>query len=322
MDVNKGTRAKLEAFRQLIESFRDQVATADAFELGQDIIRRSGIINDVYQDRTPENLSRQENIEELVNGIHDFCDSRREEGGEPAGLTDFLSEVSLLSDQDADDSEDDDKVTLMTIHSAKGLEFHTVFVVGLEEDLFPSALAKNSMRELEEERRLFYVAITRAEKHCFLSFARSRFRYGHMEFGNPSCFLRDIDADCLDMPGGAGQAFPGRSAGRERKPVTAREGRVRLFEPAGGERRKASSVASPAFRKVKTDNPSSDSPSSGSAETFGLRVGQTIVHERFGEGEVERIDGTGENCKATVRFCNAGVKQLLLKFARFKVLDK
>ena len=322
LDVNKGTRAKLEAFRQLIESFREQVATADAFELGQDIIRRSGIMNDVYQDRTPENLSRQENIEELVNGIHDFCDSRREEGGEPAGLTDFLSEVSLLSDQDADDSGDDDKVTLMTIHSAKGLEFHTVFVVGLEEDLFPSALAKNSMRELEEERRLFYVAITRAEKHCFLSFARSRFRYGHMEFGNPSCFLRDIDADCLDMPGGVGQAFPGRSAGRERKPVTAGEGRVRLFEPAGGERRKVSSVASPAFRKVKTDNPSPASPSADSAETFGLRAGQTIVHERFGEGEVERIDGTGENCKATVRFRNAGVKQLLLKFARFKVLDK
>ena len=183
----------MQAFRELIEEFRTGISEKDAYEMGQEIISRSGIMNDIYQDRTPENLSRQENVQELINGMHDFCASRQEEGDTHISLSDFLSEVSLLSDQDMDKSADAEKVTLMTIHSAKGLEFKVVFVVGMEEELFPNAMAQNSPRELEEERRLFYVAITRAEEYCFLSFARSRFRYGKVEFGNPSRFLRDID---------------------------------------------------------------------------------------------------------------------------------
>lgn len=310
LPVNKGTRAKLEAFRLLIEGFRQRVTTDDAFVLGQDIVRQSGIAADVYQDRTPENLSRQENVEELVSGIHDFCESRREEGEERVYLPDFLSEVSLLSDQDTDDSDSEEKITLMTVHSAKGLEFHTVFVVGLEEDLFPSALAKNSYRELEEERRLFYVAITRAEKQCFLSLARSRFRYGRMEFGNPSCFLRDIDARYLDVPPTMqGTVAPVRM---ERKV----QPQPRLFE---SERPKAEIIRPTVPRNLKKVQ---EGPvKAASAPSAGISAGQKIEHERFGLGEVIRVEGVGENCKATVRFQHAGEKQLLLKFARFKVID-
>lgn len=316
LSVNKGTKSKLEAFRQLITDFSERIIVSDAYELGQDIVRRSGIFNDVYQDRTPENLARQENIEELVNGIHDFCESRREEGDERVYLPDFLSEVSLLSDQDTDNSDSDDKITLMTVHSAKGLEFNTVFVVGLEEDLFPSGLAKNSLRELEEERRLFYVAITRAEKHCFLSFARSRFRYGHMEFGNPSCFLRDIDSCYLDMP----QNMSRSSCSETPSVRNSLEGATRSHLTSFKQSQKDS------MRPLKAQTVKStplmengDAPASGN--TFGVCNGQTIEHERFGLGEVVRVDGIGENCKATVRFQHAGVKQLLLKFARFKIIE-
>ena len=200
VSINKGTHAKLQTFKELIETFLADAAEKDAYTVGQEIVTRSGIMNDIYQDRSPENLSRQENVQELINGMHDFCASREEEGNTHISLSDFLSEVSLLSDQDMDKSVGDEKVTLMTIHSAKGLEFKAVFVVGLEEELFPSAMAQGSPRQLEEERRLFYVAITRAEEHCYLSFARSRFRYGKMEFSSPSRFLRDIDTCYLHMP--------------------------------------------------------------------------------------------------------------------------
>lgn len=312
LPVNKSTRNKLEAFRQLIADFSERVVIADAYELGQDIVRRSGIFSEIYQDRTPENLARQENIAELVNGIHDFCESRREEGDERIYLPDFLSEVSLLSDQDTDDSDSDDKITLMTVHSAKGLEFHTVFVVGLEEDLFPSALAKNSLRELEEERRLFYVAITRAEKHCFLSFAHSRFHYGHMEFGNPSCFLRDIDSKYLELSQGMQSSY--RAVFPIRKPSEETRSQYSNSFKQAGEKNLRPIEGTLQEKAVIKENASSPK------NTFGVCVGQSIEHERFGFGEVINVEGTGENCKATVRFRNAGVKQLLLKFARFKVV--
>ena len=182
------------------KSFIVEIPKKNAYELGAMIVRQSGIMNEIYQSNDPENLSRQENIEELINGMHDFCAIREEEGNENILLTDFLSEVSLLTDQDNEKEEDAEKITLMTIHSAKGLEFKNVFVVGLEENLFPSALSLNSYKELEEERRLFYVAITRAEEHCYLSFAKSRFKYGKMEFSSPSRFLKDIDVHFLKLP--------------------------------------------------------------------------------------------------------------------------
>ena len=312
LSINKGTANKLMAFRQLIANFQARVMTEDAYTLGADIIRQSGIINEIYQDKSPESLSRQENVEELVNGIHDFCSTRQEEGeAEHVYLPDFLSEVSLLSDQDMDRSDSEEKITLMTVHSAKGLEFNTVFVVGLEEDLFPSAMAKNSYRELEEERRLFYVAITRAEKHCFLSFARSRFRYGHMEFGNPSRFLRDIDARFLELPQNM------QASSRRVTPVrkTTEPVRSRLFaeeRPKG----KTEATETPRLKKMTSTEP----VASSGTNSYGVCAGQQIEHERFGIGIIERVEGTGENCKATVRFQNAGVKQLLLKFARFKVI--
>ena len=183
LDINKGTHAKLQGFRELIEGFIVDQADKNAYEIGTNIIRQSGIINDVCQDTSPENLSRKENIEELVNGMNDFCALRQEEGNPNVSLTDFLSEIALLTDQDSDKADDGEKITLMTVHSAKGLEFKNVFVVGLEENLFPSGMVGDSPRALEEERRLFYVAITRAEEHCYLSFAKTRFRYGKMEFG-------------------------------------------------------------------------------------------------------------------------------------------
>lgn len=218
LTINKNTHTKLQGFRELIEQFMTEVAEKNAYEIGTAIIRQSGIINDVCQDNSPENLSRKENIEELVNGMNDFCAMRQEEGNTNVSLIDFLSEVSLLTDQDSDKEGDGEKVTLMTVHSAKGLEFRNVFVVGLEENLFPSGMAGDSPRAMEEERRLFYVAITRAEEHCFLSFAKTRFRYGKMECGSPSRFLRDIDTRFLQLPQ---EAALGRSvdegAGRFRR---------------------------------------------------------------------------------------------------------
>ena len=315
--VNKGTLAKLNAFRMMIMGFKERLFTEDAFVLGQDIIRQSGIISDIYADKSPENLSRQENIEELVNGVHDFCATRQEEGDERVFLMDFLSEVSLLSDQDMDNSDSEEKVTLMTVHSAKGLEFNTVFVVGLEEDLFPGASAKNSFTELEEERRLFYVAITRAEKHCFLSFARSRFRYGHVEFGNPSCFIRDIDSRYLSLPAGMRPDLDSRNNGWSKQMGDAR------MEPRLFERPKVNIIrptVPPSLKKVSTIS-SSKTVQTGISSGGGVCAGQKIEHERFGLGIIESVEGTGENCKATVRFTNAGVKQLLLKYARFKVIE-
>ena len=343
LNINKGTHAKLQGFRELIELFIKDAHEKDAYQVGSAIVRQSGIMNDIYQDRTPENLSRQENIEELVNGMHDFCATRQEEGDTHVALTDYLSEVSLLTDQDSDKEGDDEKVTLMTIHSAKGLEFKNVFVVGLEENLFPSAMCMDSMRGLEEERRLFYVAITRAEEHCYLSFAKSRFRYGKTELSSPSRFLKDIDVRFLSLPQSEQMA----------RRVDEAAGRFRASQPMGSRfvtsssrtQPSAEAVRSPfatrqqpavqhgaasfsqavapaheprSFKKVSSISPSR--PAASPDAVGGLQVGSVIEHERFGIGDVVAVVGSGDNCKATVRFRHAGEKQLLLKFARFKVI--
>ena len=332
LSINKGTHTKLQDFRALIEQFMADVTVKNAYEIGTEIIRQSGIINEVCQDNSPENLSRKENIEELVNGMNDFCAMRQEEGNTNVSLIDFLSEVSLLTDQDSDKEGDGEKVTLMTVHSAKGLEFRNVFVVGMEENLFPSGMAGDSPRAMEEERRLFYVAITRAEEHCFLSFAKTRFRYGKMEFGSPSRFLRDIDTRFLQLPQ---EAALGRSidegAGRFRREME--EGYSRRSSSEGfsarpsadrpeRERPKVQIIAPTVPRNLKKVSGTTLSPSSASgAGVAGVQPGQTIEHERFGLGEVIRVEGTGDNAKATIHFRNAGDKQLLLRFARFKVIE-
>lgn len=330
LNFNKGTVGKLQAFRELISAFITDAAEKNAYEIGADIIRQSGIINDVCQDNSPENLSRKENIEELVNGMSDFCAQRQEEGKPNVLLGDFLSEVSLLTDQDSDKDGDDEKITLMTVHSAKGLEFKNVFVVGMEENLFPSGMVGDSPRALEEERRLFYVAITRAEEHCFLSYAKTRFRYGKMEFGSPSRFLKDIDIRFLRLPQDAGMF---RRV--EEEAAAFRRENARGFAPDredapyGGKERvsvrpKQQIIAPTVPRNLKRVPPSantaSTSPSAGGSANC-VQQGQLIEHERFGLGEVLKVEGEGDNAKATIRFKNAGDKQLLLRFARFKVLS-
>ena len=330
LNFNKGTVGKLQAFRELISAFITDAAEKNAYEIGADIIRQSGIINDVCQDNSPENLSRKENIEELVNGMSDFCAQRQEEGNPNVLLGDFLSEVSLLTDQDSDKDGDDEKITLMTVHSAKGLEFKNVFVVGMEENLFPSSMVGDSPRALEEERRLFYVAITRAEEHCFLSYAKTRFRYGKMEFGSPSRFLKDIDVRFLRLPQDAGMF---RRV--EEEAAAFRRENARGFAPDkedapyGGKERvsvrpKQQIIAPTVPRNLKRVAPSantaSTSPSAGGSANC-VQQGQLIEHERFGLGEVLKVEGEGDNAKATIRFKNAGDKQLLLRFARFKVLS-
>lgn len=332
LTINKNTHTKLQGFRELIEQFMTEVAEKNAYEIGTATIRQSGIINDVCQDNSPENLSRKENIEELVNGMNDFCAMRQEEGNTNVSLIDFLSEVSLLTDQDSDKEGDGEKVTLMTVHSAKGLEFRNVFVVGLEENLFPSGMAGDSPRAMEEERRLFYVAITRAEEHCFLSFAKTRFRYGKMEFGSPSRFLRDIDTRFLQLPQeaalgrsvdeGAGRFRREMEEGYSRRPSAERFSARPSADRPQRERPKEQIIAPTVPRNLKRVSGTTVSPSAApGAGITGVQPGQTIEHERFGIGQVIRVEGSGDNAKATIHFRNAGDKQLLLRFARFKVIE-
>lgn len=331
LNFNKGTVSKLQKFRDLINDLIKDLTQKNASELGEDIIRNSGIINDVCQDNSPENLSRKENIEELMNGMRDFCAERQEEGNEHISLSDFLSEVSLLTDQDSDKDSNDEKITLMTVHSAKGLEFRNVFVVGMEENLFPSSMAGDSPRALEEERRLFYVAITRAEEHCYLSYAKTRMRYGKTEFGSPSRFLYDIDTNYLRLPqnlllerqinnrGGDFRSSSNNAFQPSARPVGSSSAASFSGEtPMASRKRLIGSSMPRNLRRVDPVQPSS--PSSGSPTAL-LHEGQFIEHERFGRGEVLKVEGVGDNAKATIRFQHAGDKQLLLRFARFKVIE-
>ena len=325
MDVSKGTMTKLQNFRQLIEGWIERLQTEDAYTLGHDIIMNSGISKDIYSGRNPEDLSRQENLEEFLGGMQDFVESRKEEDmGDEVYLPDFLQEVALLTDLDSDDGDSNDKVVLMTIHAAKGLEFPTVFVVGLEENIFPSPMCTNSMRELEEERRLLYVAITRAEKHCILTCAQNRFRYGRMEYDTPSRFIRDIDPELLEVHGEAGSA-------ESRKPFNRYDGGAYgTGNTYGGSRSRYQSEGPewmqnprPVATQFKADpkpRAVAPRPMASAPSASDLHEGARIEHQRFGVGTVVRIEGTGENTKATVEFRNAGTKQLLLKFAKFKII--
>ena len=323
MDVSKGTMTKLQNFRQLIEGWIERLQTEDAYTLGHDIIMNSGISKDIYSGRNPEDLSRQENLEEFLGGMQDFVESRKEEDmGDEVYLPDFLQEVALLTDLDSDEGDSNDKVVLMTIHAAKGLEFPTVFVVGLEENIFPSPMCTNSMRELEEERRLLYVAITRAEKHCILTCAQNRFRYGRMEYDTPSRFIRDIDPELLEVHGEAGSAEirkPYNNWMQNPRPVATQfkaDPKPRAVAPRQQE--KPVDPFGPNFKRVY--NAVAPRPMASAPSASDLHEGARIEHQRFGVGTVVRIEGTGENTKATVEFRNAGTKQLLLKFAKFKII--
>lgn len=338
LNVNKGTQTKLENFRLLISSFIDRSHTLDVYELGDAIIRESRISEDIMTGKNADDLARQENLEEFLSGMQTFVAGRQEEGRmDEAYLTDYLQDVALLTDADSEGEKDEPRVSLMTIHAAKGLEFATVFVVGLEENIFPSPLAAVSVRELEEERRLLYVAITRAEKHCILTNAKNRFRYGKMEFDNPSRFIDEIDASLIEggeevpessFGGGYGGRMPWdrdwsgyRRESQNAKPVASQF----MADPKPGFK---SVRAVNAVHRIMGDTASSSSVASAGSSAFNassaagsLSEGCRIEHQRFGIGTVLKIEGTGENTKATVEFQNAGTKQLLLKFAKFTILS-
>ena len=356
LNVNKGTQTKLENFRLLISSFIDRSHTLDVYELGDAIIRESRISEDIMSGKNADDLARQENLEEFLSGMQTFVAGRQEEGRmDEAYLTDYLQDVALLTDADSEGEKDEPRVSLMTIHAAKGLEFATVFVVGLEENIFPSPLAAISVRELEEERRLLYVAITRAEKHCILTNAKNRFRYGKMEFDNPSRFIDEIDASLIEggeeTPessfGGGRSSYGGYGSSSRYGSEGGYGGRMPWDRDRSGYRRdyqNSKPVASqfmadpkPGFKSVRAVNAvhriMGDTASSSSVASAGssaskassaagsLSEGCRIEHQRFGIGTVLKIEGTGENTKATVEFQNAGTKQLLLKFAKFTILS-
>ena len=381
--VNKGTMNKLETFRLLISSFIERAQTTDVYELGDAIIKESGISQDIMSGKDADDLARQENLEEFLSGMSAFVEERREEGRfDELFLQDYLQDVALLTDADSDGDKDEPRVSLMTVHAAKGLEFPTVFVVGLEENIFPSPLSAASLRELEEERRLLYVAITRAEKHCILTNAKNRWRYGKMEFDNPSRFIDEIDGKLIDSLDEAGGSLfgsmsdqpewaraqrprrPWEDAEQPRyssryqnsKPVASQfvaDPKPSLFddEPETSHTSGRSSVSGRSslsegnFKSVRALNAakrymethsshpasrgtgssaasvSSSTASSAGSSSCGLQEGMKIEHQRFGRGTVLKIEGTGENTKATVEFVHSGTKQLLLKFAKFTVVD-
>ena len=319
LNVNKGTQTKLEKFRLLISSFIDRSHTLDVYELGDAIIRESRISEDIMSGKNADDLARQENLEEFLSGMQTFVAGRQAEGRmDEAYLTDYLQDVALLTDADSEGEKDEPRVSLMTIHAAKGLEFATVFVVGLEENIFPSPLAAISVRELEEERRLLYVAITRAEKHCILTNAKNRFRYGKMEFDNPSRFIDEIDASLIE----GGEEAPESSFGGGRSSYGGYGseggygGRMPWDRDRSGYRRDYQNSKPVASQFMADPKPAFASSAAGS-----LCEGCRIEHQRFGIGTVLKIEGTGENTKATVEFQNAGTKQLLLKFAKFTILS-
>lgn len=327
LPINNGTAKKLSDFREMIERFIEQNIRLSAEEMAAIVVKESGIVSTLFQDRSVEGISKQENLQELLKGIAEFCELRREEGVEQVSLADFLSEVSLLTDQDNDKDEQANKVTMMTVHAAKGLEFRNVFVVGLEEDLFPSQMAKDNPRAVEEERRLFYVAITRAEENCVLTYAKSRFRNGQSAMCSPSRFLKDIDVQFLELPADSSADAFATARERFQRPAFASP----FQQPRAVEKEEkeeatfVSPVAQAAQRqrltKVETAATSASTPSSAPASDLsGLRVGAKVRHDRFGEGEVIAIEGDGGNAKATVSFTHFGQKQLLLKFARLTIV--
>lgn len=322
LNINAGTAKKLQGYKGLIDSFQKNLFLLSAYDLATQIVKESGIARDAYQDQTPEGMSRQENLQELLGGIHEFCATRKEEGEDRISLVDFLSEVSLLTDQDTDKEQDSAKVTMMTIHASKGLEFKNVFIVGLEEDLFPSSMAKSEPRGLEEERRLLYVAITRAENFCMLSYAKSRFRNGQTNPCNPSRFLKDISTDYLKvnagvLGGGIFSSFDNQQS-MYNDPWDSNRSNINYNY-------KTTPISSQ--KPILNENKSTlvnvkntKAPTTTNADLFDIYIGAIIKHDRFGIGKVIDLSGADVNRKATVEFENLGTKQLLLKFARFEIV--
>lgn len=323
-NLNKGTVAKVLNFKELILEFSRIATEFDAWEASRTIAKKTGILKELYNDKSPEGLSRHENIQELLNGIQEFSLNALEEG-RPAKLESYLEDVALLTDQDNEKDEDRDKVTLMTVHSAKGLEFKNVFVVGLEKNLFPSAHAEEngSPEAIEEERRLFYVALTRAMENAWFSYANQRYRWGSLEFCSPSRFLKEIDEKYLEPAesltfGVSGRQNEGQDAIYNRFQTRPQFKTDRqLYSPGKRLGRESESVGKTA-RKAES---SADSVPFEGDDAEKIVQGMKVEHQRFGVGKVLKVEGVAPNKKAIVFFHNSGQKQLLLRFARLKIID-
>ena len=334
IDINKGAAAKLHDFRLMIEDFRNKNNEMTAAEIAEYVIKRSGIAGSLFQDTSVEGISRQENVRELMNAISEYVSIRQEEGSDDISLTSFLMEVSLITDQDNDKDENADKVTMMTVHAAKGLEFNNVFIVGMENDLFPTPRSIDSPKAVEEERRLFYVAITRARKNCVITYAKNRFRNGQTNTASPSFFLKDIDEKYIDyaneveLPTQRWNSVS--SYQQERKPANTNPAwdsddsysYKRTFGASSPTERRQSATSQPSsrFTRLKKTDTTEGTKPSGVSSIDGLTVGSKVLHERFGEGIVVALEGRGSDAKATVEFENSGKKSLLLKFAKLKML--
>ncbi len=326
--VNSGTKTKLQNFVTLIESFQVMNQTADVFELAEHVTRSSGLIKELNKDGTPEGVTRMENIEELLNGMKDFVEGQKEIADATGSLAEFLEDVALATDMD-NDKDDGDKVALMTIHLAKGLEFPYVYIVGLEEDLFPSAMSMNTRSELEEERRLFYVALTRAEKQAYLTYALSRYRWGKLVDSEPSRFIEEIDEAYLDVqtPIEERRINPMLSAdifGDVDENGHKTEYNKIRFKPAkqvtlkkGTSKKEVTKYQAPTPKNLKPVSKSSDNTNLFDGK---LAVGNMVKHMRFGTGEVVKIEGIGGDAKAEIKFASVGVKKLLLRFAKLEVV--
>lgn len=320
LKITAGTRNKLSDFVTMVKSFQVLEQTQDAYQLTEHVAKKSGLVQELRKDTTPEGITRMENIEELLNGIKDFIEGQKEVDGARGALSEFMEDVALATDLD-NDTGDDDRVALMTIHLAKGLEFPTVFCVGMEEDLFPSAMSMNTRSELEEERRLFYVALTRAEHQAYLTYAQSRYRWGKLVDSEPSRFIEEIDDQYLEYltPAETNYKYKPRIDSDIFGDVD--KSKLRLRKPVAG--------TPPAYLKEEPEQdlnirklkPMSSGSNTTKNVDFGLQVGQAVMHERFGKGVILNLEGAGADKKAEIRFDVGGIKKLLLRFAKLQILS-
>jgi DNA helicase-2/ATP-dependent DNA helicase PcrA len=319
--INSGTVNKLEQFVTLIKSFQIFNETANSFEIADEVAKKTHIVSDLKKDGTPEGVSKIENIEELLNGIKDFTEGQQELADASGALTEFLEDVALATDFDSENKDENtDRVSLMTIHLAKGLEYPYVYVVGMEEDLFPSPMNLDSRGGLEEERRLFYVALTRAEERAFLSYAQSRYRWGKLNSAEPSRFIEEIDEQYLDYQ------IP--KSDYEFKPLvntsifgSADVPKKQIKKPKSWEG-KPNTVPNPTqLKKLRKIQSTSQNDSDSKEHVIDLAVGTKVEHQRFGKGIVTLIEGAGNDKKATIKFNGTGDKKLLLRFAKLKIID-
>lgn len=324
LKIHGGTRRKLEDFVTMIRSFQVTNQTADAFVLAEQVAKQTGILQEFKKDGTPEGIARMENVEELLNGIQDFVEGQKELADADGSLSEFMEDVALATDLDQDTG-DDDRVALMTIHLAKGLEFPYVYIVGMEEDLFPSAMSMNTRSELEEERRLFYVALTRAEKQAYLTYTVSRYRWGKLIDAEPSRFIEEIDDQYLE------HLTPPVSSGYRYKPMMdddifgpVDKSKLRTTKPTPGTPPSHHRPSEEKLRKLRKLRPDLGTPKSDmSAQDFinDLEVGKRVEHTRFGKGEIISLEGFGNDKKAEIKFEAGGVKKLLLRFAKLTILE-